>query len=117
MSRKQGGIHNVPEMKRIGVADVVMSQTSERSAMKRLGVIFVGEGAEISLDCGSSSTEAFSTTLTSLLVASSSAMVVRRGRRKRRASEDGPEGRMHGYLIQLMKLWRASQRGGSLADH
>ena len=78
----QGDIHKVPEMKRIGVADVVMSQTSERSAMKRLGVIFVGEGAEISLDWGSSSTEAFSTTLTSLLVASSSAMVVRRGRRK-----------------------------------
>jgi len=69
-------------MKRIGVADVVMSQTSDRRAMKRLGVIFVGADAEISLDVGSSSTEFFSTTLTSLLVASSSAMVVRKWRIK-----------------------------------
>ena len=76
-------------MKRIGVADVVTSQTREKRAMKRLGVIFGGGVGDVSLGERSPSNDLFSTILASLETLSSSAIVTRKEEERRRVSGRG----------------------------
>lgn len=70
-------------MKRIGVADVVISQTSDKRAMKRLGVMR-GVDAMSSTGMCSPSTELFSTIVASLVDCSSVIMMSKENKKDQR---------------------------------
>ena len=106
------GVQSVPEMKRIGVADVVMSQTSDRRAMNRLRVIL---GA-VSLN---PSTELFSATFKSgasfaAMSCSSEAMMMDVWWETGKGNWDTINRRMHGllYYVEVERECLVSLRGG-----